>query len=501
MPTVITAKKTKKKIKPPSIARARFSPLGFGQYVYPERETEGEAFSYRAHKTNVLIDKLIMHKLLNDDDPVQTVVINQPPRTGKSLYLSRLFPAWYKGKFKDRNLLSTGYSSNLTADFTLSARELIKSHGEAVFGVRVDQNLRKKDNWQLEDGGQVMSASMRGQITGYGFNHVTIDDPYSNYEDAHSETIRRKVWNEIGSTIDTRMEGLHPTQILCQTRWHSDDAAGRYLAMEENGDESIFGLNLPAIAEEDMYDWEEKPIAKKGELLFPWQWNEKKLEGWRKKHGEYMYSALFQGKPTTPVGTFWEEDLFTKALFYEWPKENRYFVIAIDPAHGAKVTKGCDAALVAGSTDTGQNYFIEADLQRAGPLETVQNLESFIDRLPRVPDAIAVEENGMQTEISVRIDNMSRRRGWKIKIFAVPLKRDLGPILGTSVNKDSRIQSMDPYFREHQLKFKGKSPMTSKLVQQAKMYGSEKNGLVDGLDGLEILLEFYSHMWQGFIKL
>lgn len=484
---------------------ARFSPLHLGQYLWPKRDEA--TFHYRAEKTNKRVNKAIL-RLHDPDDPIQRVVISQPPRTGKSIYTSRLHPTWYIGNHPDRNLLVTGYSSDLCEEFGGFARDMIDEHGEKLFGCSVSRKSYRQSNWKIvhpkaNRQGGMRAVSIMGQLTGYGFNHVTIDDPYSNYEDAHSPTIRRKIWNEIGSTVETRMENP-ATMLIVATRWHPDDASGRFIAMAEGGDESILHINMPAIAEDDLYDEDGELFAKKDELLYPWQWDQKRLDDYRKSHGTYMFSALFQGNPTTPEGTFWEEALFLDVWFDEWV-HTKYRIDTIDPAAGAEVTKGCDSAIVTCCTDYGSEYYVDCDLAPTGPVQTVQRYEEFLDRTiaegAKMPDGLGIEHNATQVQSMLdKLEAMKRRRGWTFPIFEIPIKRDLGEELGTTNNKDIKIQTLDPYFRDKQFRFKRKSPGAAQLVNQCKFYGMNNKILVDGLDALEMNMEFYSQIYANLIR-
>ena len=488
---------------------ARHSPLGLGQYYWPKRTTDTDEFYYRAHKTNKRVNRAI-RRLHDPDDKTKMLVISQPPRTGKSLLASKFHPSWYVGKHPDRNVLVTGYSSDLCEEFGAFARGLISEIGENAFGVSINNNTRAKGNWKIaKRRGGMRAVSIMGQITGFGYNHTTIDDPYANYEDAHSPKIRRKVWAEIGTTVDTRMEEP-ATQMCVATRWHPDDASGRYKAMAEAGDDTILVIDMPAVAKEDMLDEEGKLFALKGELLYPWQWNHEKLETWKRKHGSYMYSALFDCSPTTPDGTYWEEALFIDCWFDKWP-ETRYMIHTIDPAAGAEVTKGCDSAIIASATSYGAQYFVDADLAPSGPVETVQRWEKMVDRLDadgaRFPDALGIEHNATQVQSLLdKVLSVKRRRGiadsrWNdITICEIPLKRDMGEELGATRDKDVKIQTLDPYFRDKQYKFRSASPGSAVLVQQCKFYGIGGNQLVDGLDALEMNAEMYSQIYEGVLE-
>src|SRR5690349_11875801 len=45
------------------------------------------------------------------------VQVLMPPRNGKSLLSSELFPAWYLGKHPDRSVIASSYGQELASDF------------------------------------------------------------------------------------------------------------------------------------------------------------------------------------------------------------------------------------------------------------------------------------------------------------------------------------------------------------------------------------------------
>mgnify|MGYP003131785614 CR=1 FL=1 len=142
--------------------------------------------------------------------------------------------------------------------------------------------------------GGMMTAGVRGPITGKGMDLGIIDDPVKNDEEAASETYREKVWDWYLSTFSTR---LHKggSMVVIMTRWHEDDLVGRLLKAQEAGGEKWDILNLPAIAEEN----ENFPLFKRksGEALCPDLIPEKMLEQAKERMGEFWWGSLYQQRP------------------------------------------------------------------------------------------------------------------------------------------------------------------------------------------------------------
>ena len=109
--------------------------------------------------------------------------------------------------------------------------------------------------WNTYHGGAYVAVGVGGGITGRGADIAIIDDPLKDRAEADSETIRERVWGWYRSTLYTR---LMPggAIVLCQTRWHDDDLAGRLLA-EPDGDRWVV-LDLPALGEDGTALWPDR---------------------------------------------------------------------------------------------------------------------------------------------------------------------------------------------------------------------------------------------------
>ena len=135
------------------------------------------------------------------------LVIEAPPRHGKSELISHYLPAWYLGTHPDRQVILTGYESSFARTWGRKARGLLEEWGEALFGVRVRGNLRAANDWGLEGfRGGMLTAGAGGPLTGRGAHLLIVDDPIKNSSDACSEVLRDRLWDWWESTASTRLE-------------------------------------------------------------------------------------------------------------------------------------------------------------------------------------------------------------------------------------------------------------------------------------------------------
>jgi predicted phage terminase large subunit-like protein len=236
------------------------------------------------------------------------VIIQMPPRHGKSEFASGYFPAWYLGMFPDRKVILASYADTFAAQWGQRNRDLLEAFGPDVFGIRVRQDSRAKDTWFIQrHRGGMFTAGVGGALTGKGAHLAIIDDPVKNDEQALSPTYRNKAKEWYRSTLRSRMETAHSPIIVIQTRWHTDDLAG-WLQTEQPGEWLV--ISLPAIAEDDeciyLPDDPDTPAwtRKAGEPLWPQKYDhEALLKIQHDQGGEagYWWLSLYQQRPT-PIG-------------------------------------------------------------------------------------------------------------------------------------------------------------------------------------------------------
>lgn len=156
------------------------------------------------------------------------LIINMPPRHGKSELVSKHFPAWYLGTYPRKKIILASYEATFAQTWGRAARDLLDEYGQEIFGVGVNQNTRAAGYWMTTEGGHMWSVGVGGAVTGKGTDLLIIDDPVKNDQEANSPTYREKTWNWYRATARTRLQPGGAI-IIIQTRWHCDDLTGRLL--------------------------------------------------------------------------------------------------------------------------------------------------------------------------------------------------------------------------------------------------------------------------------
>lgn len=287
--------------------------------------------------------ELIDHLLLElSRRHISRLIINLPPRHGKSELISKYFPAWYLSQFPGHRIILTSYESSFASSWGRKVRGLIEEFGETTLGIGIDPSSKAVDNFTLAgtEGG-MSCAGAGGAITGKGADLLIIDDPVKNDAEAHSPVIRENIWEWFISTAFTRLEpgGI---VVIVMTRWHEDDLCGRIarhneiLLLGENWRSQAAEappdawclLRLPALA------LEADPLGRKpGEPLWAARFPEDRLASIRKQVGSYWFSALYQQDPAKD-----QSGIFRREYF-------RYFKI-----------EGDNYIVFPGSDTSAQNY-------------------------------------------------------------------------------------------------------------------------------------------------
>lgn len=239
---------------------------------------------------------------------VRRLAVFMPPRHGKSELISHYMPAWFLGRNREKRVMLASATAKLSSLFGRQVRDEMEEWGPTLFGVRVRQDSKAADRWDLlgHRGGMV-TAGVGGQLTGLGADLLIIDDPIKDAAEAMSEVVRDNHYDWWTSTARPR---LHPGAgvVLVQTRWHEGDLAGRLVQAGEDGGDKWEVLSLPAVAGEHD-DLGRKP----GETLWPERWEVEDpdfYEATKRALGPYFWSALYQQTPTPDEGGIFARQYF-----------------------------------------------------------------------------------------------------------------------------------------------------------------------------------------------
>ena len=276
------------------------------------------------------------------------LIVTMPPRHGKSLTVSKRFPAFLLGRYSKLRVALVSYSSDISADFSRANRHLLENElaYRRIFpDTKVHPSSGAVERWSLAGGSlddpSFVAVGIGGALTGRGFQLIIVDDPVKNRAEAESFAYRRRVKDFYKGTLRSRLEPGGAIVVIA-TRWHLDDLPGYLLnAAKEGEGEEWDILNLPAIAIKD------DTIGRRLDApLWPERFGKQALKRARLALGHYEWEAQYQGNPRPPEGTHIQREWFE---IIDKAPENlrwvRYWDLAISTKESASFTASCRIAL------------------------------------------------------------------------------------------------------------------------------------------------------------
>ena len=275
--------------------------------------------NYKFYKFHATVIQQLQRVL---DDGCKRIILQVPPRHGKSLLASQLLPAAYLLAHPDRYVGISSYSAELAEGFSRKAREYFREGGGLI-----SASSQAVNAWGTEAGGGLWAAGVGGAITGRSGHLLIIDDPVKNREDAESDRMMEKLNDWYTSTLYTRLEPKVGAIVVIQTRWSENDMIGQLVENEfnvsEKGREDWTIVDLPALYEdpddrpklpahcEIIPDWREEI----GEALCPQRYNQEDLERIREAVGSRDFASLYQQRPAPDGGNMFNPNWWQ---YYDW---------------------------------------------------------------------------------------------------------------------------------------------------------------------------------------
>jgi predicted phage terminase large subunit-like protein len=302
---------------------------------------------------------------------IKRLIVEMPPRHGKTQLATINFPAWCLGRDHSREVITAAYNAELSQDFGGKTRDLISSpEYQYVFpGVHLKADTQSKSKWATEGGGSYTSVGVGGSLTGRGCDILLIDDPVKNREEAESPVVRQAILDWYTSTARTRLE-KGAAVVIIMTRWHVYDLVGTLLErMENETGERWERVTFPAIATED------ETYRKKGEPLWPEKYDNEALEATRKSLGERDWLALYQQTPFLSETADFRPEWFKQYKPADIKDKRLEIVTSVDLAISKKATADNVVVRTLGRDKaSGDIYLLEEDAAHFDPGETIDIL-------------------------------------------------------------------------------------------------------------------------------
>jgi predicted phage terminase large subunit-like protein len=370
---------------------------------------------------------------------IRRLMIFMPPRHGKSLLATQMFPAWYLGRHPDRFVISASYGQELADDFGRRVRSLIGSPmQETLFpACRLADDSASMRRFNTQVGGSYFAVGRGGSITGRGAHLLLLDDLLKDREEAYSNTIRRGLHEWYTHVAYTRLQP-GAAIVLIETRWHEDDLAGRLL--REHPDENWVVVTLPAIAEVD------ESFRRAGEALWPERFPLTELQRIRQSIGSAAWASLYQQRPSAAEGA-----IFKRAwvrTYREPPQTCERIVQSWDTAFKTGAENDYSVVTTWGSTGIG-HYLLSLWRARVEFPELKRQVSTQADQWK--PHAILVEDKASGQSLIQELKLATR-----FPIF--PVKADS--------DKRARAEAVTPLFEAGRIFIPESAPWVQDYIDE-----------------------------------
>ena len=201
------------------------------------------------------------------------MIMNIPPRAGKTLIVSIFLPlfAWVRNPCGQTIL--TGFNSDVLAECSGYIRTIMSDPDfQAIFpDVIIDNNKKSVERLGTMSAGVIHAIPTSGKMTGKGcgalvegFAGLMAIDDVIKPDDAGSPTERNKVNNRFSNTLLSRLATETTPLAIIMQRLHADDLCG-YLM--KGGSSDVYDwLNIPGLIRKETgsQEWYDKLIEDNG---------------------------------------------------------------------------------------------------------------------------------------------------------------------------------------------------------------------------------------------
>jgi predicted phage terminase large subunit-like protein len=280
----------------------------------------------------------IVHQLMRvQAGEICRLLINQPPRSLKSICTSVAYLAWMLGHDPTRRVIVVSYSNEFAAELHRQFRMVIDAPWYRALFPAMRPAKDSGTELVTTAGGSRYATSVGGTLTGRGADLIIVDDPLKA-EEAMSEPARSRVIDWYAGTLVSRLNDKEngPIVVVMQ-RLHENDLAGHLI-----GQGGWHHLDLPAIAVEDSVisiGPGKLFTRRRGEVLHAERESQAVLERIKAEIGTLMFSAQYQQRPVPLEGNLVKRDWFR---FYDQPPQ---------PGPGDLVVQSWDIAMMTGEAN------------------------------------------------------------------------------------------------------------------------------------------------------
>jgi predicted phage terminase large subunit-like protein len=322
------------------------------------------------------MDAICEHLQAVTDGSIKRLIINQPPRTGKTNIISAAWPAWTWAQRRKTHtsgagveFLTTSYGLKLAREGSDKCRRILKSDWyQDLFGdrVRIRADKDGMETFANTENGQRSIRSVGAACTGLGANVIICDD-VNSAGDESSEVTREGVieWYQ-GMLVSRLNDPKRGAIVHVQQRIAEDDMTG--FLLDTQGDDWVH-LCLPMRYEKDRHcvtviGWED-PRKEEGELLVPDRFGDREVASLEKTMGPFRAAGQLQQRPEPKGGGIIKREWWQPWEAAEFPPMD-YIIASVDTAYTEKKENDPSAMTVWGVFTEDPNGVVNRILDAEG---------------------------------------------------------------------------------------------------------------------------------------
>jgi len=277
---------------------------------------------------------------------ITRLIINIPPRYGKTEIAVKMFIAWSLAKNPKAKFIHLSYSDALALDNSSLTKEYVQSDSfQSLWPIELKKDSQSNKKWYTNSGGGVYATASGGAITGFGAGSggaIIIDDPLKP-DDAVSEVKRSFINNRYNTTIRSRVNSRDVPIILIMQRLHEEDLSG--FLLDGGSGEDWHHLKIAALNEENAPLWENKHTFEELEAI--------------RQADRYTFSGQYMQEPAPLEGGEWRKDWFQIINKAEIPN-NINWEMFIDGAYTKDTKNDPTGIQISGKGEDGNLYILKS---------------------------------------------------------------------------------------------------------------------------------------------
>jgi phage terminase large subunit-like protein len=394
-----------------------------------------------------------------------TLVVNLPPRHGKTLLGVVYHVAWLLGRNPRLKIIVITYGGELAEQITWRIRQVMRADFyREIFGTRLEKNRQRAGHFVTTEGGSVFATSVNGVLAGIGADYIFADDLLSLREandPEKVEAVNRIFDAEITSRLNTPSEGRI---VVIAHRLHENDLSAH---LKDAAKTRHIVLPLVAVRRKRIRLSTGIWVREKGELLRAGSHSKATIEK-LKLNAEPTFEMLYQQGIEPSNVRLTEQDFRT---YNRIRLSAGAIVISVDTAVKEGPNNSFTVMQVWAPRDQGF-FLVEQVREQSGLSASADTLHRLIKR--HRPNVVLIEDRASGTNL---IEAMRRRTS--TKVFEISPGRD---------SKAARLAQHVPLIRKRPIflpeDFLGRDAFVDEVLF--------RSGYSDQLDAMTQMLQFVS---------